>query len=782
MGLERLTSILQNKRSNYDTDVFMPIFAAIERLTGAKPYMGKLGAADVGNVDTAYRVIADHIRTLTFAITDGAVPSNEGRGFVLRAILRRAVRYGRQTLGAKPGFFAQLVPTVVESFGEFFPELRKNPARVVEIVREEEESFGRTLDRGIGLFEHAGIAAMKRGKLRPTPVERRWSFHSMDSAIEIEQRKGDHWEKVEGILLNTAFFPAFWEKNFVSQPIISGDDAFKLHDTYGFPIGMTVQMAEERGMKVDVAGYERLMEEAREKARAGSGGKFAAEGGGAATLPPDAMARLAGALGVSKTEDLDKFHGRSIRATVKAIWNGQNFDERAHAAHGRTSVIGVVLDKTNFYAEMGGQEADHGRIIVSREARTHHNDQHEGGEFRVEDVRTFGGFVLHIGHVLRGEIAVGDDVQLTLDSQRRAGVAANHTATHLLNLGLRQVLGEGVEQKGSLVAQDRLRFDFSHGKAVAAEELGKVEAIVRDRISKDLPVFADTAPLFVAKQVEGLRAVFGEAYPDPVRVVSIGAPIATLLDNPKDAKWREFSMEFCGGTHVERTGQIQHFALVGEEAVAKGVRRIVAMTGVPAMAAIQAADNLAQRITAAAKLGEAELGAAVIEIGGEIDQMTLPAARKFALRGELAKLQDRVKEANKQASAARAGEAAGIARQIGQAAAASLDEFVINTIAVGDDRKALQAAVNTVVQLCPKKAVMLVSPDVEGNKIAILAVVPEALIKRGLKAGDWVKAAAEACGGKGGGKPDNAQGGGADVSKLKETLSAARTFAARAIA
>ena len=725
MGLERLTSILQNKRSNYDTDVFMPIFAAIERLTGARAYMGKLGAADVGNVDTAYRVIADHIRTLTFAITDGAVPSNEGRGFVLRAILRRAVRYGRQTLGAKPGFFAQLVPTVVESFGEFFPELRKNPARVVEIVREEEESFGRTLDRGIKLFEEAA------------------------------QRGGSKQ--------------------------ISGDDGFKLHDTYGFPIGMTVQMAQERGMTVDVAGYEKLMEEAKDKARAGSGGKFAAEGGGAATLSPDAISRLASALGVSKTDDIDKFHGRAIRATVKAIWNGANFDERAHAAQGRAGVVALILDKSNFYAEMGGQEADHGRINVTRESRAGASDDHEGGEFRVEDARGYGGYILHIGHVLRGEIAVGDDVQLTLDSQRRTGVASNHTATHLLNLGLRQVLGEGVDQKGSLVAQDRLRFDFSHAKAVGAEELGKVEAIVRDRIAKNLPVFADSAPLFVAKQVEGLRAVFGEAYPDPVRVVSIGAPVAELLDKPKESKWREHSMEFCGGTHVERTGQIQSFALVGEEAVAKGVRRIVALTGVPAMAAILAADNLAKRIAAAAKLGEAELGAAVIEIGGEIDQMTLPAAKKFELRAELAKLQERVKEANKHASAGRATEAANIARQIGQAAAASLEDFVINTIEVGDDRKALQAAVNTVLQLCPKKAVMLISPDVEGNKIAILAVVPEALIKRGLKAGDWVKAAAEACGGKGGGKPDSAQGGGADVSKLKETLSAARTFVARAI-
>ena len=442
-------------------------------------------------------------------------------------------------------------------------------------------------------------------------------------------------------------------------------------------------------------------------------------------------------------------------------------------------MVALILDKSNFYAEMGGQEADHGRINVTRESRAGASDDHEGGEFRVEDVRAFGGYVLHVGHVLRGEIAVGDDVQLTLDSQRRSGVTANHTATHLLNLGLRQVLGDGIDQKGSLVAQDRLRFDFSHTKSVTPEELGKVEAIVRDRIAKDLPVHADTAPLFVAKQVEGLRAVFGEAYPDPVRVVSIGAPIAALLDHPKDTKWHELSMEFCGGTHVERTGQIQHFALVSEEAVAKGVRRIVALTGVPAMAAMQTADKLAQRLSIAAKLSDAQLIDAVTELGTEIDQMTLPAARKAELRIALAALQERVKGAQKHAAAARSNEAASLARQIGQSASSSLEDFVINTIEVGDDRKALQAAVSTVVQLCPKKAVMLISPDVEGNKIAILAVVPEGLIKRGLNAGDWVKAAAEACGGKGGGKPDTAQGGGTDVGKLREAVAAAQTFAVK---
>ncbi|HYE02860.1 MAG TPA: alanine--tRNA ligase, partial [Phycisphaerales bacterium] len=308
MGLERLVSVLQGKPSNYDTDLFTPLFMAIERITGARPYMGRLGAQDKDNIDTAYRVIADHARALTFALTDGAVPSNEGRGYVLRRILRRAVRYGRQTLGAKPGFFAQLVPVVVERMGGFFPELKQNPQRVMDVVREEEESFGRTLERGLRLFEEA-VGGGGGGQ-------------------------------------------------------VPGEVAFKLHDTYGFPVDLTQLMAEERGMRVDLGGYERLMAEAKEKARAGSAGRFAAGvgpgGGGPLVLGPEAIAQLQ-RLGVARTDDVDKYHGREVRATVRAIYNGENFDEHVRAGN-QTRAVGIVLDRTNFYASSGGQPGDMGLL------------------------------------------------------------------------------------------------------------------------------------------------------------------------------------------------------------------------------------------------------------------------------------------------------------------------------------------------------------------------------------------------------------------------------------
>lgn len=723
MGLERLVSILQNKRSNYDTDVFAPIFVAIEQLTrGKHQYAGRLGTADKDHVDTAFRVIADHIRTLTFAITDGAVPSNEGRGYVLRRILRRAVRYGRQTLGLEAGFFAKLVEVVVANFGEFFPELRTNPARVIAIIKDEEDSFGRTLDRGLKLFDEAA----KRG-----------------------------------------------------GGTVGADDAFKLHDTFGFPIDLTVLMAEERGLKVDHAGYERLMEQAKDKARAGSGGKFSSSGGGM-VLQPDTLAKLEHQ-GIARTNDADKFHGRTISSRVRAIWNGHNFDERVTAATSGLHPVGVILDQTNFYSEMGGQEADHGRITVLHETRTSAGDAGGGGELRVEEVRSFGGYVLHVGLVIRGELAVGDTVTLTLDKERRTGLASNHTATHLLNFALRESLGDGVDQKGSLVAPDRLRFDFSHGKPVSVDELGAIESRVRHAIEQDLTVYADAAPLYVAKQITGLRAVFGEVYPDPVRVVSIGVPVTQLLDTPGTSAWREVSVEFCGGTHVESTRQLQHFALVSEEAVAKGIRRISGLTGVAAMAAHASADAQAQRIKAAASLNGEALASEVQAIGTQLDTLTLPASRRHQLREQLAVLSERVKNEQKAAGAQRAQAAVARARIIADDAGRNNDRVVVTTIDCGGDRAALQTAVNTVAQSCPNAAVMLFSVDDAEKKVSMIAAVPAALIQRGLKAGDWVRAASEVVGGKGGGKPESAQGGGTDLGKVRDSIAAATAFARKLV-
>ena len=720
MGLERLVSVLQNKRSNYDTDVFMPIFAAIERLTSAPHgYSGRLGAADKGNVDTAYRVIADHIRTLTFAITDGAVPSNVGRGYVLRRILRRAVRYGRQMLGAKTGFFAQLVPVVVDRFGDAFPELRKDPGRVQKIILEEEESFGKTLDRGIKLFEQVAAESANR--------------------------------------------------------TIAGADAFKLYDTYGFPIDLTVLMAEERGIKVDTAGFEKAVEAAKDLSRTGGAAKEGAPK--ALTLGGEEIARLKH-WEVPATDDSHKFANKDVRATVRAIWNGETFDEvaRPNTTH-NDRPVGVITDRTCFYAQMGGQEGDTGRITLLNASE----DRDQRTEFVVEDTRAFGGYVLHIGHLRTGELRVGDSVLMDLDQKRRLRTASNHTATHLTNLMLRSVLGTHVDQKGSLVAPDRMRFDFSHNQPVTSGELEVIERGVTARIKSNLPVYAEPASLVSAKQINTLRAVFGEVYPDPVRVVSVGQPVSALLSQPQNPQWMDYSVEFCGGTHVNTTGQIEDFAIISEEAVAKGIRRVVAVTGDLAAEANRHAAAIEGRISAAAQLSDGELPKAVTDLSAELEALTIPSWRKARARAQIAALQERVKEASKKMGAAVRDEAVRQARAIAESALMANDLVIVATVEAGDNRDALQAAMKTIRDKAPKAAVMLFSVDQPGGKVAIMTGVPEPLIAKGLKAGDWLRDTAAIVGGKGGGKPDAAQGGGTDISKVNDAIKAARTNALRLI-
>ncbi len=725
MGLERLVSCLAGVRSNYDTDAFMPLFTEIEKLTGARPYMGRLGAADEGNVDMAYRVIADHIRCLTFAITDGAVPSNVGRGYVLRRILRRGVRYGRQMLNAKTGFFSMLVPTVVNTMGEFFPELRKDPTKVADIIREEEESFGRTLDRGIKLFGDVATAASKAGTGK-----------------------------------------------------ISGEDAFKLYDTFGFPVDLTALMADERGLRVDMERYDQLRKEAEDRSRAG-GAKTESQ---SLELDGDAVARLR-RMGVEPTVDTAKFDliesgaVRNISARIKAIFHGPGFDEAVSSSSPR--VVGILTDKTNFYAEMGGQVGDTGAMKVIGESKL--GNKMGGGEFRVETTRTFGGFTLHVGRVVKGEVRVGDTVELHVDHLHRQPTSANHTATHLLNFALRKVLGDHVDQKGSLVGPERLRFDFANNAPVAPEQLAQVERIVSDQIAKDLTVYAEPAPLYVAKNISALRAVFGEAYPDPVRVVSIGQPVADLLDSPGSPAWQEISVEFCGGTHLPSTKGVGAFAIVSEEAVAKGVRRVQAISGVPAEAAHRAADQLEGRVEAAGLLADAQLRDETNTILADLDAMTLPAHRKAAIRLSLVKLQDRVKAAQKLASAGKRDEAVRQARALAESAMNRNDQVIIATIDTGDSKEAMAGAMQAIQSKMPRSAVMIFGLDEMNGKVAISAAVPEWLIAKGLKAGDWLRAAAAVVGGKGGGKPDTAQGGGTDLSKLKEALQTASEIAHKAL-
>jgi alanyl-tRNA synthetase len=717
MGLERLVSVLQNARSNYDTDVFAPIFVKIEQLTGARPYMGKLGESDIGNIDTAYRVIADHVRTLTFAITDGAVPSNVGRGYVLRRILRRAVRYGRQMLNARAGFFAQLVPVVVERFGDAFPELRKDPARVAAVIRDEEDSFSRTLDRGIKLFDE--VAARSTAK-------------------------------------------------------IAGADAFKLYDTFGFPIDLTVLMAQERGLDVDMDGYEAQRHAAEELSRSGP----TKEGERALALSGEEVARLR-AMHVPATDDSSKFEGgRDIAAHIKAIWNGHTFDE--HAKSGAVSIgkqIGIITDKSTFYAQMGGQEGDTGHITVLK-AAAHGSSEH--GVFVVENTMAFGGYVLHIGHIAHGQLSVGDTVTMSIDKIRRTQVASNHTSTHLANLALRATLGNGVDQKGSLVARDRLRFDFSHSQPVSVVEIEQVERIVREQIRADHKVHTQPAPLGVARSVNTVRAVFGETYPDPVRVVSIGPDVEKLLAAPARPENMDYSVEFCGGTHVSSTAIIRSFAVLSEEAVAKGVRRIVAVSADAADEAIRAADTLDARVRGAGTVPEHELPKFAQLLATEVDAAIIPVTRKAALRAMLAQLQDRVKAASKAAGALIRDEAVKVARTLAQGAINSNDLVIVDSVPAGDNREALLSALKTVRDICPRCPVMLMSVD-DAGKVAVACAVPDALIAKGLKAGDWLRETCAIMGGKGGGKPDSAMGGGSDATKLAEAIRTARTTALRLI-
>ena len=709
MGLERIVSVLQNKRSNYDTDLFGPLFEKIQALTGARGYGGKLGDEDKGGVDEAYRVIADHIRTLVVAITDGTTPSNEGRGYVLRRILRRAVRYGRQKLGAPQGFLTDLAPTVVELLGGAFPELANDPGRVFGIIADEEESFGKTLDRGIKMF--------------------------------------DDLDNVGGR--------------------VSGDDAFRLYDTYGFPIDLTEIMAQERGLKVDLDGFERAMAAAKERSR--QGGKKD-DGERVVELRAEQIAKL-GAMHIKVTDDSAKFVCRESRGMVKAIWNGKNFDDHIDTTTAGMHRVGVVLDKTNFYSEMGGQVADTGELRCVK----------NGGVFKVEDTKSFGGFVLHIGRMSKGKISCHDDLVCHLDGQRREKVASNHTATHLLNFALREVLGESVDQRGSLVNDEKLRFDFVHNSPVSAEEIAAIEGIVNHQIEQNLTVYGGLAPLEQAKDIAGLRAVFDETYPDPVRVVSIGIEVDQLIGNPGNDAWKAASIELCGGTHVETTGVAKHFALTIEEGIAKGIRRMTGLTGVAAVYANNMADVLEERVKGLGSLEFGKLKEAFQSVGNDVDAMELPAARKHALREQLGSVAKKLKEASKADAAAKAGEAQKLAQGIAAAAAGSSEDIVIATLDLGSDRKSLEAAVATILQAVPNKAVMVLSADVESSRVAVMASVSEAMIGRGLKAGDWIRETTSVMGGKGGGRPNSAQGSGTDVGKIKEAAEHARTWAFRQV-
>jgi len=728
MGFERLVSVLQNRRSNYDTDLWTPIFERTREVTGARAY----GGAIDDPIDTAYRVVADHVRCLTAAIADGATPGNDGRNYVLRRILRRAVRIGHQALGVHEPFLWQIVPAVSESLGGVFPEMREQVGRVQSLLREEEQAFGRTLERGLALFDEA-----------------------VARSGAVEESDGAGASSSGG---TTATLAAPRE---AGQLRISAEDAFKLHDTFGFPIDLTTVMATERGMTVDLAGYEALMERAKKTSREAADGTDE----GRPLLTPDAIAGLAH-MGVHATVDSEKYPGHDVRTEIAAIWNGRNFDEHADVG----ASVAILVHKTPCYSEGGGQVGDTGTFTVSRRR------DDEGGRdsrFEIVDTRAVGGFVLHFGHVASGQVRRGDSGVLTVERGRRQLIRSHHTGTHLLNLALRTVLGDEVQQRGSLVADDRLRFDFSFHRAMKPDEIAQIEQIVNHAIAADSRVHAAPAALEQAKRITGVRAAFGERYPDPVRVVSAGITLEELLKQPENERWLAYSIEFCGGTHLASTGEAMRLVVLSETAVSAGVRRITALAGAPAQAAAATTAHLADRLATAAKIDGQALTEEIEEIAEMLKDLPTGVLARQRLEPLLAAQRDRVKNWRRESEGANMEQIVDRAREI---AAMSGGRTVVARID-GAGRDALLAALDAIRAKQQQSAVLLVSADQAANRVTIVATVPPALVDAGLKAGDWVRVAAQACGGSGGGRADSAQAGGKDPERAGEALAAAQSYA-----
>lgn len=550
MGFERLVSALQNAISNYATDCFTPLFKQIQEVTGARPYTDKYGKDDVDGLDTAYRVVADHIRTLSFSIADGAVPNSDGRGYVVRRVLRRGVRYARKYFNADIGaFFSKILPALVDQMGEQFPELVKSQQTIKEILDEEEVAFAQTLDRGEAQFEKYAAQALK---------------------------------------------------NNVKK--LDGDVVWRLYDTFGFPVDLTRLMAEERNLEINDDEVEAAKIKAREASKAvkESVQTFA-------KLNVHQIAELEQQLQVPRTNDDAKFGKGDTKGKVQLIYDGKGFHKSTKDLPEKTA-LGILLDNTNFYAESGGQVADSGRLVID-----------DVVDFKVMDVQNFGGYILHSGYIEYGVVSSGDEVICEYDELRRSPIRNNHSGTHVLNHSLREVLGDDVNQKGSLVDNEKLRFDFSHKTGVKIDELKKIEDMSNKYIQDNAKIFAKEVDLDLARQIDGCRAVFGETYPNPVRVVSIGKDIDTMLADPKNAEWRKYSVEFCGGTHVESTGLIKDLIIVEESGIAKGIRRIIAYTGEAAHRVQREASEFSTKLDALEKLPfspekEAQLKAVSVDL------------------------------------------------------------------------------------------------------------------------------------------------------------------------
>ncbi|GIZ43701.1 hypothetical protein CKM354_000691800 [Cercospora kikuchii] len=705
MGFERLVSILQKKSSNYDTDVFTPLFARIQEVTGARPYQGKFGAEDVDGIDTAYRVVADHLRLLTFAISDGGVPNNVGRGYVVRRVLRRGARYARKYFNTNIGnFFSKLVPTLVEQMGEMFPEIKKKQEEVKEILDEEEVSFAKTLDRGESMFEKYAQNCKANG-----------------------------------------------------TKTLAGADVWRLYDTYGFPVDLTKLMCEERGLEIideDVA-------EAQEKARLASMGAKK-EGATLVKLDVHDISTLENMADVSKTDDSPKFQRENIKATIKAIYHGRKFLQSTEEIP-EGEQFGVILDRTNFYAEQGGQENDTGRILIDGVA-----------EIKVENVQQYAGYVMHTGYVGYGHLKVGDEVLAEYDELRRQPIRNNHTGTHVLNYALREVLGDDVNQKGSLVAPEKLRFDFSHKAGVTDEELAKIEEASTNYIRQNCEVYAKDVPLATARQINGVRAVFGETYPDPVRVVSVGISVEDLLENPSDPKWNDISIEFCGGTHVKNTTEIKDLVVIEESGIAKGIRRIIAVTGQEAHKVQAEAETWDKEVSALERLPygpDKEVKTKQLTV--DLSKLEISALQKTSLRNRVAA----VAKANldQQKTAQKAENKKVLDAVTDHFAKNAESKTLVLSLPISAGSKAIQETIKVVQNKQKEKTVYLVGKTDDGKVVHGCHVSADAQAK-GADASKWSGEVAALVGGKAGGKGPTSLGQGTDASKVDEAVEAARKY------
>ena len=650
-GLERIAAVLENKKSNYDTDLFMPVIDALGELSGAK-YGSRLHNKN----DNAFRVIADHIRALVFAITDGAMPSNEGRGYVIRRILRRASRYGRELSLHEP-FLYRLVPLVVDCMSDAFAEIKQRSDYVSTVIKSEEESFGRTLEKGIEIFNTAAEKAVKK-----------------------------------------------------SDRTISGDDAFQLYDTYGFPLDLTELMAVEQGLCVDKGKFKDLMSEQKERARAAQKNSSIASVVSESQLPA--------------TRDSDKYQADKCRARIIGWLDNEGLNEKG--AVPADKAVSVILDRTCFYAEAGGQVGDCGFIEA------------QGGRFTVENTLKIAECVLHKGKVAEGKLSVGDVVTAGVSKDRNS-IRKNHTATHLLQWALQSVCGGQVQQQGSLVAPQYLRFDFTYPKALTGEQIRQVEEFIREKIAQDVPVTCVEMPIEEAKKL-GAMALFGEKYGEDVRVVAVGAKQAQDISDA-------FSMEFCGGTHVAETGRIGGFKIVKEESISAGVRRITALTGAGLMDYLERRSEIAGRLAESLKVPPEQV-----------------PERVEKLISDNKKLAKQLKSAVKQSGSDTLGEARQLLESCEKIGGTSVVVGRLSSTSIQQGREA--------VDMIKKKAgsAAAVIGFANGDKVMLLAGVTEDVIKNGLLASDIVKTISPVIGGGGGGRPQMAQAGGTKPQELDEAL------------